>query len=208
VAKGTFSQAFASATQVAVKYGGFVRTSSTAGDGTKSGSLLIRVPAGKFELAVNDLSGLGNVQLKTIQGQDVTSQFVDLGARLRNAEREEAVLQKLLNRAPTVEATLRVEGQVSSVELLIEQLQGQIRVLSSQADYGSIQVDLYEQAPTPTPKAATHQKFGSAWRKSIDGFFGVATSVVVGLGYILPIGVLLAVALLVLRRVRRARVVG
>src|SRR5205085_2405569 len=76
VRKGTFSEAFAGATQVAFKYRGFVQTSSTQGDTTKSGSLVIRVPASRFELAVNDLSALGIVQLKTIQGADVTSQFI------------------------------------------------------------------------------------------------------------------------------------
>jgi hypothetical protein len=210
VARGSFSSAFASAIRIAETYGGFVQTSSTEGQQTKSGSVVIRVPAEKFELAVNDLGDLGTIEQKSVHGEDVTAQFVDLGARLRNAQQEEVVLSRLLEKAPTVASTLSVEREVSQVELLIEQLRGQIRLLSNQADYGTIQVDLFEKAPTKTVvHVATHRSFGSAWRRAIDGFFGIATSVVTGLGYVLPIlVVMLAAWLLLRRRLRRRSLAG
>ena len=125
---------------------------------------------------------------------------MDLQARLRNARAEEQVLLKLLTKAPTVEASLRVQNTLSDVELRIEELQGQIRFLQHRAALSTIDVELSEHAPKH--HHATHQTFAGAWRDAMDGFFGVLTAVGAGLGYVVPIAVLLAVAWLVLRRVR------
>ena len=200
VPKDTFKERFDQATRTAQTYDGYVQSSSTGGGRLRAGGLLIRVPAANFERALTDLRALGRVERQTVLGRDVSGQFVDLQARLRNARAEEQVLLKLLAKAPTVEASLRVQNTLSDVELRIEELQGQIRFLQHRAALSTIDVELSEHAPKH--HHATHQTFAGAWRDAMDGFFGVLTAVVVGLGYVVPIAVLLAVAWLVLRRVR------
>ena len=91
-------------------------------------------------------------------------------------------------------------GGVRKRQLRIEELQGQIRFLQHRAALSTIDVELSEHAPKH--HHATHQTFAGAWRDAMDGFFGVLTAVGAGLGYVVPIAVLLAVAWLVLRRVR------
>ena len=200
VPKDTFKERFDQATRIAQTYDGYVQSSSTGGGKLRSGGLLIRVPAANFERALTDLRALGRVVRQTVLGRDVNGQFVDLQARLRNARAEEQVLLKLLTKAPTVEASLRVQNTLSDVELRIEELQGQIRFLQHRAALSTIDVELSEHAPKH--HHATHQTFAGAWRDAMDGFFGVLTAVGAGLGYVVPIAVLLAVAWLVLRRVR------
>jgi hypothetical protein len=210
VDRHTFSAQFQKAMAVADSYGGYVQTSSTSGTKTRTGIMVMRVPADKFALAVGDLRALGTVLHQEISGVDVTAQFVDLGARLQNALAQEASMRRLLGRAPTVAATLRVNSVLSDVELRIEELQGQLRVLRNRSDLGTIKLDMREKGAqaspiAPPPPPVKKPQLSRAFDKAVAGFLGVIFSVVVGLGYMLPVLVLLVVAWFVVRRVRRTR---
>jgi Domain of unknown function (DUF4349) len=206
IPKDTFKARFDEATRTAETYDGYVQSSSTSGTRLRSGGLLIRIPAANFERALTDLRGLGRVEHQSVQGRDVSAQFVDLEARLRNGRAEEQVLLKLLAKAPTVEASLRVQNELSDTELQIEELQGQIRFLQHRAALSTIDVELSERtSKQETPPS--HQTFGGAWHDAVDGFFGVTTTVVVGFGYVIPVALLLGAAWLIFRRLR-ARVIA
>src|SRR5206468_11266704 len=111
--------------------------------------LTIRVPVASFEDAMHDLRGIGTVQRQSISGRDVTSQFVDLEARLRNFETQEKVLLGLLSKATTIAGTFRVQRTLSDVQLRIEELTGQRRVLSNRAELSTIDVELFEAGDSP-----------------------------------------------------------
>src|SRR6266571_1250471 len=110
VKRGGFDDAFDRASVVAGTYGGFVESSSSQGVKHRSGRLTIRVPAASFEDALHDLRGIGTVQRQSISGRDVTSQFVDLDARLLNYQTQEKVLLRLLSKATTIEGKLFEAG--------------------------------------------------------------------------------------------------
>ena len=144
VKEGGFEAAFNTASLVAGRYGGFVQSSSTAGTKVQTGELLIRVPADRFDEALSDLRGLGVVQQQSISGEDVSAQFVDLDARLRTWQAQEAVLLDLMGEATSIEATIRVQGELQDVQFRIEQIQGQLRLLEDRTMLATIQVSLAE----------------------------------------------------------------
>jgi len=121
VAKGSFDRQFAKATEIAGASGGYVATSSVENGRTHSGTITIRVPADRFEGVLNELRNLGHVDRASISGQDVTAKFVDLAARLHNSQDKVVVLRRLLAKAPSVAATLRVSNALSSAELEVEE---------------------------------------------------------------------------------------
>ncbi len=193
VKKGAFETAFNAATTIAGSYGGYVQDSSMRGIKAKSGQLTIRVPASAFEQAMNDMRGLGSVEGQSISGQDVTSQFIDLDARLRTWLAQEAVLLRLMRRATSIESTLRVQNQLQDVQFRIEQIKGQLRLLENQTSLATIDVSLRETgAPVGVQQAAGRDRpsLGEAWDRAVDGFLGVIFAVVVGLGYLIPIAAL------------------
>lgn len=209
VEKNTFGGAFETATSVAGRYGGYVESSSTAGTKSHSGDLTIRVPAASFDDAMRDLRALGTVERQSIRGQVVTSQFVDLQARLRTWEAQEAVLLGLMKQANSIEATLRVQSELQDVQFRIEQIRGELRVLEDQTQLATIQVSMHEAgAPAVTPETASAERpsLTEAWRHAVDGFLGVVYVTVVGLGYLVPL-TLLAFAVWVGYRRFRPRVV-
>jgi Domain of unknown function (DUF4349) len=190
---GGFETAFNAATTIAGRYGGYVEDSSMHGIKAKSGELTIRVPASAFDRAMNDLRGLGSVEGQSISGQDVTSQFVDLDARLRTWQAQEAVLLRLMRRATSIESTLRVQNQLQDVQFRIEQIKGQLRLLENQTSLATIDVSLREVGAVVgvRPREA-HERpsLREAWDRAVDGFLGVIFAVVVGLGYLIPLAAL------------------
>src|SRR3990170_3702558 len=207
VGEDGFVAAFDSASLVAGKYGGFVESSSTGGTKIQRGDLLIRVPADRFDEAVRDLRALGTVERQELSGQDVTAEFVDLEARLRTWEAQEAVLLDLMSQATTIEATLRVQRELQDVQFRIEQIEGQLRYLENRTELATIQVSLHEPGavvPT-TQQPSTRPSLAEAWEKAVDGFLAICYSVVVGLGYLVPLSALALIVWLGARRLVRPR---
>jgi hypothetical protein len=203
VKRGGLQPALEAATSAAGQFGGFVQSSSA---GARSGSILIRVPAASFEAALNALKGLGTVKSQTVSGRDVTSQFVDLNARLITWRSQETVLLRLMDQATSISDTLRIQSQLQQVQFRIEQIRGALRVLRDQTSYGTIELGVREVgAPLSAPKTATAPSLSRAWQLSWAGFLGVISAVVVGLGYLVPLAVLGLAGWAVARRANRTR---
>jgi hypothetical protein len=199
--RDTFEQKFASAQDVAELHGGFVQTSSGR---DRAGSLTMRVPSGQFAATMRDLRALGKVQVQTVHGQDVTSSYVDLQARLRIAKARREVLLGLMTKAVSIEQTIRVQNALDETQLRIEELQGEIQVLDDRTSFATIRVQMHEEGVEPQAEV-TNPSVANAWDRGIAGFIGVIAGVIVGLGYLLPILVIAVVAWFVVRVVRRRR---
>jgi Domain of unknown function (DUF4349) len=196
--RGGFQDGLQKTVQIAGRYQGFVLSTTVASSGPPTGTVVIRVPETRFEAAVADLKGLGKVTRENVSGQDVSREFVDLQARLRNAKAQEVVLLRLMDRANSVSATIRVEQQLEGVQLSIERLKGQLRYLGSQTAMSTITVGL-SQVGVVAHHDSSIQK---AWHQAGAAFLSVISSVIVGAAYVLPLGLLALLALLGLRRWR------
>jgi hypothetical protein len=193
----TFAERFQDATDVATANQGYVQTSSSRGNGF--GSLVIRVPSNRFEETLRELKELGiRVEGQTVSGEDVTAEHVDLQARLRIARARRAVLFRLMDRATTIEQTLRVQNALDDVQLRIEETQGALNVLDSRVSEATIRVEIRETGVEPLEKDVRNPSIPGAFDRAIAGFFAVIAGTVVGLGYLIPalvigLGVFLAV---------------
>lgn len=201
VPPGSFEDRFAQAQEVAERSGGFVQTSTGR---ERSGSLVMRVPAPRFAAALRDLRALGEVEVQTVRGQDVTSQYVDLAARLRIAKARRAVLLGLMERATTIEQTIRVQNALDDTQLRIEELQGAISLLQDRVAFAAIRLQLREEGVTPEPEVPIPSVL-AAWRRAIAGAVAVVAWGTVGLGYLAPVLALAGAAWLLARRLRRRR---
>ena len=217
IAKGKFGGAFAEASRIATANGGFVVSSSTSSNGfvpgpiplddasaqpapqaraqsdtrARAGQLTIRVPAAKFDSTRAALSGLGDVENETINGQDVTSQLVDMNARITSLKAEEAAFQTLLGKATAIGDVLQIQDQLFDVRTQIEQLQAEQANLDDQATFSTITVSMYEPGvvftPTPEPEQSILSK---AWDDATGGALNVLGGMVVVLGYAVPLAAL------------------
>ncbi|MFL5767259.1 MAG: DUF4349 domain-containing protein [Actinomycetota bacterium] len=204
VPKGHFQGQFQQATTIAGTFHGFVESSSQSqGERSRSGTLLIRVPSANFDAAMQALGGLGDIDSQSVSGQDVSSQFVDLEARLRTWEAQESVFIRLMHKANSINQTLQIQRQLQDVQMQIEQIKGELHQLHDQTTLATIDVTIHEPGVVPVkPQPVTARpSLSEAWSKALNGLLGVAYTVVVGLGYLLPVGALALLGVYVWRRV-------
>ena len=136
---GNREEAARSATRTAERLGGYVQEASVRG-------VLLRVPADRFEAALEDLAKLGLVSDRKVQVRDVTEEYVDLELRLRSKRAMLSRLEALAAKAEKVEDLLKVEQELSRLTLEIEQLEGKLRLLASQTALSRIAVEFVESA--------------------------------------------------------------
>ena len=113
----------------------------------QAASLEIRVPAERLEEARAEIRKLGlRVESERVEAEDVTRQYVDLDARLRNLRSEEAQYLSIMKRASTVKDTLAVSEKLSEVRGQIEEQQAEVQALSRQVETVAINVSLHADA--------------------------------------------------------------
>ena len=101
------------------------------------------MPAEAYRGVVGQLTGMAEeVESESSEASEVTEEYTDLQARLRNQEATEAQLLELLTKAETIPDILTVQEKVSQVRLEIERVQGRINVLDSLTSMATISVQL------------------------------------------------------------------
>jgi hypothetical protein len=188
-----------SVTDIAGGLGGFVASTSIDARDGRRGTVVLRVPSARFEEALRQLRDLGKVRHEAISGVDVSQEFVDLQARLRNWQAQEAVLLRLMDRARSVVDTIRVQGELSRVQLEIERLRGRLSYLEDQTDLGTITAAFVGTGPAAPGRPTT---LARAWQQATRAALGVVSGVIVGAGYLVPLALLAGIAALVLRGLR------
>ena len=127
--------------------GGFVEKATQTNSGGHSASVTVRVPAGRLDQAIAQIKGLATaVDRESVEVRDVTREYIDLEARLRNAQAEEAQYLQILKRATTIKDTLNVTEKLSDVRGRIEQMQGEMKFLTSQIDMSTLEISLRAEA--------------------------------------------------------------
>ena len=176
----------------------------------QSVNLIVRVPALQFDQAMNEIRGIATrvVQEKRT-GQDVTEEFIDLEARIKNQRALEAQFLEIMKRAGKVEEALDVQRQLAEVRTEIEKIEGRKRFLENQATLSTINVTL--QTATQIVNATGFwYSVRTAFSDGVDAAAAIILFVIRVVIALIPILVLFVlpaalVARLVVRRARRMR---
>ena len=124
-------------------------------------SLTLRVPAEAFDQAMAALRALAQeVLAEQTVARDVTEEYTDLDARLRNLKAAETQLLTLVEQASTVDDLLKIEKRLAEVRGEIEQLQGRFNVLENRIALATIHVLLH--APPDISVALAAQNLPAA----------------------------------------------
>jgi hypothetical protein len=125
---------------MAERAGGFVEQKSDHGD--ESASLTLRIPAKAFKTTLSDLETLGSVTYRSIEGEDVTEQYIDVEARLKNKVVLRDRLKQLLEKATEVKDILAIETELNRVQADIDSMEGRIKSLKGQVEYATVRLSL------------------------------------------------------------------
>ena len=159
---------------------GYVSTySSNSNSGEwRSGTWQIRIPVKHFQTFMDNMEELGVAEAKNISSQDVSEEFVDLTARLKNKQVLIKRLWKIIeNKTGRTEDLLKVERELARVQGEAERIEGRLRYLSQKAEMTTISLSAREEkdyVPPQTPDYAT--TVSSTWSGSIDNLTDFAKS--------------------------------
>ncbi|HEY3025436.1 MAG TPA: DUF4349 domain-containing protein [Pyrinomonadaceae bacterium] len=202
---------------IAESHQGFIVTSEatqrTTEDKTRpeiTVRLVVRVPAAQFNQVMEEIRAAGiRVTQEKITGQDVTEEFIDLEARIKNQKALEAQFIEIMKRAGKVEEALQVQRELANVRTEIEKLEGRRRFLENQASLSTINVTL--QTTTQIVNAAG---FWFSIKSAFSDGFAVAVAIIYflirAIIALLPVLVLVVLPLalmakFVIKRLRRTR---
>ncbi|MEX2121153.1 MAG: DUF4349 domain-containing protein [Pirellulales bacterium] len=135
----------------------------------RRGEWQIRVPAQRFDDFVAAARDLGEIRTVSTRSQEVTEEFFDLEARIRNSKQEEARLLKLLDeRTGKLEDVLAVEREIARVRGEVERMEGRLRVLSDLTSLATVTLrceEIRDYRPEQAPTFATQIRrvFEGSW---------------------------------------------
>jgi len=110
------------------------------GLGRPSVNLTLRVPADKLDGSLDAIRTLGRIIHEQVTTEDVTEEYVDLDARLRNLKKAEERLLDHLSKAILIDSTLKVEQELTRVREQIERFEGRLHFLGNRVRYSTIQI--------------------------------------------------------------------
>jgi hypothetical protein len=163
--------------------------------------LTVRVPAKSFEIALQRLKATAvQVIQESTHGQDVTEEYVDLQAQLKNLELTEKELQQLLSeireRTSRAEDVLAVYRQLVEIRGQIEQLKGRMQYLERSVGFSTIQIEMTPSElarPVAEPGWQPLVTLHEATRSLVGALQTLADLLIWLIIYLLPILVVLAI---------------
>jgi hypothetical protein len=189
--------------------GGLVDQSNRSGTGEEAvASITFRLPVAKWDAALPALRKIGSKVLSEQTGStDVTSQVIDLNARIDNLKTTEAALQAIMARATAIPDVIAVETQLSDTQGQIEQLTAQRDHLADQAAMSTLTVTFQMPAKTVTTQATQDWTLGSQVDEAGAALVrigqGLATFAVWSVLVVFPLGLAVLILIGVAKLTRR-----
>lgn len=166
-------------------------------------NITLRIPNQYFDAFINDLSkGVSYFDRKEISAQDVSEEFVDLEARIKAKLTLEKRYLELLNKANKVSEVLEIEKELANIREEIEAKQGRLQYLQSRVSMSTISIEMYTEKPQGTGTTVSYAS--KMWNAIKSGFNGLS-SFFLGILYVWPFILILAIVFFIVRRKLRRK---
>jgi hypothetical protein len=173
----------------------------------RSATWRVRVPVDHFDAFLAAVNHLGEVRQNHVGSQDVTEEFFDLEARIRNKQEEEKrLLKHLADSTGKLEDILAVERELSRVRGEVEQMQGRLRFLANRADLSTVTIEATEWQDFKPPAPATLQaQIGRTFSRSVESLVDFSKALLLVAVAIAPWLPLVVLVILLARWIARFR---
>jgi hypothetical protein len=168
-------------------YIGHLNVYAPAGAG-RSLDATLRVPADQLAPTMAEIKRLGRVETESQSGEEVTSQYIDLDARLTNARNTEQRLTNLLGqRTGKLADVLSVEVELGRVRGEIERMEAEKKSLTNRVDFATLNTTVREdyQAMISVGPFSMSARFRNA---AVEGYRSTVESMVGAIAFLLADG--------------------
>ena len=170
--------------------GGYISDTDESSDPSqqKRATWTARIPVEAFDAFVGKVGKLGELQQSKINSQDVTEEYVDLEARIKNkTEEERRLLKHLADSTGKLEEILQVEREISRVRGEVERIEGRLRYLGNVASLSTVTItvtEIKDYVPPVVPTFAT--QIGRTFSESSQSMVDFGKDIILGLVAIAP----------------------
>ncbi len=143
--------------------GGYLINSSlTSPEEGTSGIIVLRIPVAKIEESLEKFRQLSvKVISETLEGEDVTDQFVDNEAILKILESNKARFEEVMNSAFNIEEILKVQKEIFNLQNQIDNVKGQQNFLEQNTKMAKVTIYL------SADEFSLPYVFVNSWRPSL-----------------------------------------
>lgn len=135
---------------------------------SRCATFTLRVPADNLRSLLDGLARLGTPTRNSLDSNDVTEEFVDVEARIKNLKQEEETLNRLLKeRAGNVDDVLAVRRHLQPVRESIDRSEARFKYLAAMTALSTVNLTLREKKEeTPPVSMAFGDQIGTTFLSS------------------------------------------
>jgi Domain of unknown function (DUF4349)/Putative zinc-finger len=175
---------------IAERHKGYIAELNTTApqDTARTLSATLKIPAPQLDAALAELKQLGRVEQEQQSGEEVTKQYTDLAAQLKNSRAtEERLLVVLRDHTGKVKDILEAEQEIARVRGEIEEMEADQRALQTRIDFATVQLSLKEdyKASLQVAPPSTPTRLHNA---AVQGFRGVTDDAIDFILWLLEFG--------------------
>lgn len=189
--------------KLVLKHGGFVASSDTDRryQNNQSGRWVVRVPVNEYNDFLSGVSSLGFAESRSENAQDVTEEYVDVEARIKNKKQlETRILEMLAERSGKLADVLEIERELARVREEIERMEGRLRFLQDRTSLATININCREEKEYVPPEPPTlMSRITASWTESLTTLRRTGEHLLIGLIAAAPWLIVLAIPVLIVR---------
>lgn len=172
------------------KYGGFVANSDTDRryNDRQTGTWVVRIPVVRYLEFLPGITALGFAESRSENAQDVSEEYIDIEARIRNKQSlETRIVAMLEERDGRLTDVLEIERELARVREEIERLEGRLRFLKNRTSLATITIRCREQREYQPAEAPTlGSRLNQTWAASLATIRRAGENALVGLIAVIP----------------------
>ncbi|MUG43479.1 DUF4349 domain-containing protein [Paenibacillus woosongensis] len=184
---------------VAMSGGYIVEFTENQSQHEQGGTIMLKVPSSGFSSFLDRLEKMEHESLqRSMQGQDVSEEYVDLESRLKVKQAMESRYLQFLKEATKSSQMVEFANELERIQTEIEQIRGRMRYIDQNVAYSTVEIRLYQPEVNQASSSAKGKeplghRAWSALDSSLKALSAVIEWIIVILSGALPILLLLGI---------------
>ncbi|GAA0134070.1 hypothetical protein YSY43_09100 [Paenibacillus sp. YSY-4.3] len=165
---------------VAMAGGYIVEFTENQSQHEQGGTIILKVPSSGFSSFLDRLEKLEHESLqRSMQGQDVSEEYVDLESRLKVKQAMESRYLQFLKEATKSSQMVEFANELERIQTEIEQIRGRMRYIDQNVAYSTVEIRLYQpEVNQIKPSTKGKEPLGNRAWSALDGSLKALSTVV------------------------------
>ncbi len=194
------------------QYNGYIEASEEYNYSTntnRNANMRVKVPADKLASFIEELSSIGTVASLSVTSDDITDSYISVESQIKALETEEKTLLSLLEKAESLDDVIKLQDRLSQVRSDLDTLKMQKQSYDGMVSYSGVTLDISE---VERVVEGGDSFFGEVKEKLLNNLYDLgdffrefAINIIAASPYIAIIGIIAAVVIIIIKKVKRKR---